>query len=155
MCVFFDGSYKEFGSYESYEKLKLKAKYILTADVKEVKKNEVKNSDFDKFIGKEFILPEYENSKQGLTTYKISEIKFDKYNRFDSLGIELSNDVKTHPLIKIIFSINFSISYDDIGRLEKIEIDLNKFQGINKPEKWDYTKFPEIVNFVKVIKKYF
>ena len=146
---------KYYSEYESYENVKIKLKYIFTPDVKETKRKEINESDFDQFIGKKFTFKEY-GTFGDVENYEIKSIKFKEGIEKETiyLSFDMESDSNKHILMKGSVVLSFFVAYNnDIGKIRNFDPSLTKFRGFSKPEEWDYTKFPEVVNFAKEIKK--
>ena len=146
---------QEYHDYEGYNQVTIKLKYLFTPDKKDPVKVEVKESDFQKFIGRKFVLRKYKYTGKDVN-YEIKEVHFD--NKFENsihLHFDLEDDLNEHPLIASRITIRFYVVYNDIGEISRFQTDFTEYQGLSKGTEWKISDYPEIVAFIKEIKKIF
>ena len=146
---------QEYSTYEGYKQVTIKLKYIFTPDKKDSVRVDVKESDFQKFIGRKFVLRKYRYTGKDVN-YEIKEVHFD--NKFENsihLYFDLENDLNEHPLIATRMTIRFYVVYSEMGDMSKFQTDLTEYQGFSEGTEWRISDYPEVVAFAKEIRKIF
>jgi hypothetical protein len=83
---------KEYGELESCKNIKIKLKYIFTPDIKEITPKELKQEDFNKFIGNKFILPKY-GTFGNEEEYYIEKCEYEEKYGNKNISFDLIKDV--------------------------------------------------------------
>lgn len=145
----------EYSKYEGYKNITIKLKYIVTPDKKDPVKIDVKESDFQRFMNKKFILRKYRYTGNDVN-YEIKEIDFDNRNT-DTVHVifTLENDLNEHVYISTRLMISFFICYNEIGEISKFEPRLTEYQGFGDGSNWKFSEYPQLVAFAKEVKKIF